>query len=74
MADDATRLQSIQDSAAGPASISIDGQSTSEHPLPDQIAADKYVRATNAFKKAGSGILFQKLRPHGAVLNEEPPV
>ena len=59
----------IAESAAGPQHITIDGRSTSEHALSEQIAADKYRRANAASGRRGFGIQVAKLIPHGAVLN-----
>ena len=33
----------IRENASGPAKASVDGTSMEQHPLPDQIAADKYL-------------------------------
>ena len=63
--DDLT--EPIVESAAGPKDISIDGNQTSEHPLPDQIAAVNHVAAERAKRKPGFGISFQKIVPHGSV-------
>lgn len=38
----------IAEAAAQPASASSDGRSAAAHPIPDQIAADKYARASDA--------------------------
>ena len=57
----------IAESAAGPETIQIDRQVSTEHPLPDQIAAAKFILAQGAKGKAGAGVTFQKLVPHGAV-------
>lgn len=61
----------LRESAAGPKSITIDGQSSSEHSLTEQIEAIKFQQATKARGKVGFGISIAKLRPHGAVLNND---
>jgi hypothetical protein len=40
--------ESIAEAATEPASVNVDGQSATAHPIPDQIAADKYQKATDA--------------------------
>jgi hypothetical protein len=65
MADDLE--ETIRDNAAGPASVSGDAGSVTQHPLRDQIEADKYLEARKAAKSAGRGLLFSKLVPPGAV-------
>lgn len=61
----------LNQSAAGPRSFSVDGQSTVEHSLPDQIAAAKFQAANRARSLGGplAGVTLNKLRPHGAVLS-----
>jgi hypothetical protein len=64
MADDL--IPNIETSAQGPKSASFDGGSAQAHSLPDQIAADKYVKASAALKASPLGIRYVKLRPGGA--------
>ena len=59
--------EALRDSAAGPQSVSIDGQSSSEHPLTSQVEAVKFDQATRARRRTGFGVLFAKLKPHGSV-------
>jgi hypothetical protein len=59
----------LENSAAAPRQITIDGNTTSEHSLADQIAATKFVMATRARRFRGFGISIAKLRPHGAVFS-----
>lgn len=58
--------EKIADSASGPAKVSSDGISVEQHPLADQIAADKYLASKTATQKKGIGIKFSKLSPPGA--------
>ena len=57
---------SIQQNASGPAKASSDGTSMEQHPLPDQIAADKYLESKKASRAKGLGIRLVKLSPPGA--------
>jgi len=58
--------QSIADNAAGPAKVSVDGQSVDQHPLRDQIEADRYLESKKASRKRGLGIRLVRLSPPGA--------
>lgn len=55
----------IATNAAGPAKAAGDSGSMEQHPLPDQIAADRYLAAKNAATR-GLGIRHVKLVPPGA--------
>ena len=57
--------QSILENAQGPAKASGDSGSMEQHPLPDQIAADRYLASKQAAKKKGLGISLKKLVPPG---------
>ena len=65
MADDLENT--IRQNSEGPAKASSDGSSVEQHPLPDQIAADKYLASKTAAQTKGLGIKFTKLSPPGAV-------
>jgi hypothetical protein len=68
MPDPAPNLnQTIRDNAAQPAKASVDGQSVEQHPLKDQIEADRYLASKNAARKPGPGIKFVKIVPPGSV-------
>ena len=41
----------IKDNTASPAEASVDGQSVKQHPLRDQIEADRYLSSKEASKK-----------------------
>jgi len=56
----------IRQNATGPARASVDGQSVDQHPLADQIAADRYLASKRATRKAGLGVKTTKLIPPGA--------
>jgi hypothetical protein len=55
----------IRESAAGPASAEVDGVKTQQHPLPDQIEADRYLESKKASRRKGLGMAFKKLVPPG---------
>lgn len=57
--------ESIRQNAAGPKKASGDSGSIEQHPLPEQIAADRYLASKNATQKKGLGALFKKLVPPG---------
>ncbi len=57
--------EAIRDNAAGPAKASGDSGSVEQHPLPDQIAADRYLASKQAARR-GIGIKTVKLVPPGA--------
>jgi hypothetical protein len=56
----------IEDVAAKPASVSVDGQSVSEQSINDLIAADKYLAAKAAAGKSHMGLRITKLKMPGA--------
>ncbi|MBX3497760.1 MAG: hypothetical protein KF769_16115 [Parvibaculum sp.] len=67
MSDPAPNLeQAIRDNAAQPAKASVDGQTVEQHPLKDQIEADRYLASKDAARKPGLGVKFAKLVPPGA--------
>jgi len=57
--------QAIVDSAKGPAKAAGDSGSMEQHPLPDQIAADRYLESKKAARKKGLGVGLKKLVPPG---------
>ncbi len=68
MPDPAPNLdQTIRDNAAQPAKASVDGQSVEQHPLKDQIEADRYLASKDAARKPGLGIKLAKIVPPGSV-------
>jgi hypothetical protein len=56
----------IRENAEGPAKASGDAGSVEQHPLPDQIEADRYLASKEAAKKPRRGLRFNKLVPPGA--------
>jgi hypothetical protein len=57
--------ETIVDNAKGPAKASGDSGSMEQHPLPDQIAADRYLESKKAARSKGLGIGLKKLIPPG---------
>lgn len=55
--------EQIEQNAAMPQLVTVDGQTVRQHPLPDQIAADKYLAAKQATgrKRFGLRILRAKM-------------
>ena len=56
--------QTIRDNAAGPKKAAGDSGSMEQHPLKDQIDADRYLASKEAAKK-GLGVRRVKLIPPG---------
>lgn len=59
--------QAIRENAEGPKRAQGDSGSVEQHPLKDQIDADRYLASKEAMKKPGIGIKFAKLVPSGSV-------
>ena len=57
--------ETILENAAGPLKASGDSGGMEQHPLPDQIAADRYLESKKAARKKGLGIGLKKLVPPG---------
>ncbi len=64
MAD--TLTDQILENAKAPAKASGDSGSMEQHPLPDQIAVDRYLESKKAARGKGLGIGMKKLVPPGA--------
>ncbi|MCA9287803.1 MAG: hypothetical protein KDA05_04415 [Phycisphaerales bacterium] len=58
--------QAIRDSAAGPRRAQGDSGSVEQHPLPDQIAADRYLASKQAAAKPARALRLTRLVPPGA--------
>jgi len=58
---------SIQTNAQGPAKASGDAGSMEQHPLSEQIAADKYLQSKKASRAKGLGLKLAKIAPGGTV-------
>jgi hypothetical protein len=56
----------IRDNAAGPKKATGDSGSVEQHPLADQIAADRYLASKQAARSRGLGIRMSKLVPPGS--------
>jgi hypothetical protein len=65
MPEDQDLSETIANAAGGPKAGTTDGFSVESHPLPDLIAADKYLGAKAAAKKKRKGLGFIKLIPEG---------
>ncbi len=59
--------EALREAATQPAKASVDGQAVEQHPLRDQIEADRYFASKDAAKKPGLGIKFAKIVPPGSV-------
>ncbi len=57
--------ETIHTNASGPRRARGDSAEIEQHPLADQIAADRYLASKNAAKNKGLGIRFKKLVPPG---------
>lgn len=57
----------IRDNASGPAKAEVDGTRVEQHPLPDQIAADKYLSQKAAGRNPAKALTRMKIVPPGAV-------
>jgi hypothetical protein len=55
----------IRQNAQGPAKAAGDAGSVEQHPLPDQIEADRYLGSKEAAKDKNRGLRFNKLVPPG---------
>jgi hypothetical protein len=63
MSDDLEDL--IRENAQSPAEAHGDSSGMKQHPLPDQIAADRYLESKKASRSKGLGIGLKKLVPPG---------
>ncbi len=57
----------IKTNAESPRRASGDSGSVEQHPLGDQIAADKYLESKKASRAKGLGIKLAKIAPGGTV-------
>lgn len=55
----------IEKNAKGPAKVSGDAGSVEQHPLPDQIEADRFLASKKAATDKRRGLRFNKLVPPG---------
>lgn len=61
-----TLEQSIRENAQGPAEAHGDSGGVKQHPLKDQIEADRFLASKQAVKSKSRGVRFTKLAPPGA--------
>jgi hypothetical protein len=57
----------IEENAAAPAEVAVDGQHVKQHSLKDQIAVDRYLASKKAAQSKGLGIKVFKINPGGSV-------
>ncbi len=55
----------IEQNAKGPAKASSDAGSIEQHPLPDQIEADRYLASKKAAQDKKRGLKLNKIVPPG---------
>ncbi len=55
----------IRQNAQGPAKAATDAGSVEQHPLPDQIEADRYLASKKAAQDKKRGLKLNKLIPPG---------
>ena len=58
---------SLRQNAQGPESAEVDGVKVKQHPLPDQIAADKYLAGKDAARNPARAMTRVKIVPPGTV-------
>lgn len=58
--------QAIEENATQPRRGNVDGVDIEQHPLPDQIEADRYLASKNAMSVATRGLRFNVIKPPGA--------
>ncbi len=58
--------QSIRENAQGPAEAHGDSGGVKQHPLKDQIEADRFLASKQAAKSKSRGIRFSRFAPPGA--------
>lgn len=64
--EDSDLSQAIQQTAAGPASVTIDGNTATAQDVLKQIAADRYLASKAAVKLRHRGLRFNKCSGTGA--------
>ncbi len=66
MADDGME-EVIRENAKAPKRAKGDAGEVEQHPLKDQIEADRYLASKQAVKRKGKGLRISKLVPPGTV-------
>jgi len=56
----------IRENAAGPKRASVDGVETEQHPLKEQVEADRYLNSKKAARARRLGLRIVKIIPPGA--------
>ena len=64
-ASDKTIRDAIRENALGPKKVTGDAGSVEQHPLKDQIEAERFLASKEAVKRPGLGIRFTKITPDG---------
>lgn len=67
MADSDEVLDSIKENANGPKSVSVDGQTVSQHDLSDQMDIFDRLKEQEAAKRGKSPVKIFKIRPGGTI-------
>lgn len=60
-------LDNISDNANKPLSAAVDGVSASQHPLAEQLEAQRAVAAQKAADGTKRGLVFQRFKPGSAI-------
>jgi len=63
---DAERTAAIETNLTTPKRAVADGIEAEQHPLPDQIAADRYLATKEAMANPSRGLRFTKIKHPGA--------
>jgi hypothetical protein len=66
-ASDKTIRDAIRENALGPKKVTGDAGSVEQHPLKDQIEAEKFLASKEATRRPGLGIRLTKIVPDGTV-------
>ena len=61
----------INQNAQNPASASSDAGSVVQHPIPSQIAGDRYAAAVTNARGRNRGVRFSKISPAGPVSDQQ---
>jgi len=61
-----TGSAAIDENARGPKKVQVGSQSVEQHPIADQIAADRHGKAATAAGKNHFGLRFIQIVPPGA--------
>ena len=57
----------IEENAAQPKKMTVDGTSAEQHPLKDQIEADRYLQSQSAASGKKRGITLARIRHQGTI-------